>query len=95
MRKHRKMRMSKSPCSQVLHTIAYPALESQDVFQRFFEKFAEGSPSSVTAFGGATFPREGEGSGNWQSLDCTVVSIGAVISLPPWRGKVAGRRPDG
>ena len=43
----------------------------------------------------ATFPREGEGFGHWHSPHCTVVSIGAVISLPPWRGKVARRSRDG
>ena len=45
------------------------------------------SPSSVTACGGATFPREGEGFGHWHLHDCTVVSVGAAISLPPLAGE--------
>ena len=40
----------------------------------------------------ATFPREGEGFRHWHLHNCTVVSVGAPINLPPWRGKARGGR---
>ena len=45
------------------------------------------SPSSVTACGGATFPRQGGRLEHWHLLDCTVVSIDAEKSLPPHGGR--------
>ena len=48
------------------------------------------SPSSVTACGGATFPRQGGRLEHWHLLDCTVVSIDAEKSLPPHGGRWHG-----